>query len=139
MVGGSLALLLVVPALPLLARGGQPIISASTLQELAGLAAIIDRPEKTLIVTIHGTEWWTAWLLRTRVAHANALEVADWSRYDVLFLEVKGGLQGPFGAPPPGGPPSGRDPLFKLELPADAIVLHEGDCLKLGRAKPPTL
>jgi hypothetical protein len=91
---------------PLVARGGHPIISETAYRELRTLAARIPHPERTLIVTRHGVEWWTAWTLHTRVAQGRAVRVDDWQKYDeVLFLQYK--ERGPGFGPPGAGPGRG--------------------------------
>jgi hypothetical protein len=144
-----------------LRRGGSAILSDAALVELRSLAKHVARPERTLISAQHGAEWWTAWLLHTRIAQASALQPADWQRYDcVYFLEIKSGLQMPFtpgGGGPPGagprgfGPPGamppnampprpamGANPMMSAAIPADAEVLQDSVCLKFARiAKPP--
>ncbi|MEQ1853122.1 MAG: hypothetical protein ABMA01_16210 [Chthoniobacteraceae bacterium] len=157
----TLALLaLIGTSVPRLWRGGRPILSDAALRELSGLAPQIFDPEHTLISAQHGVEWWTAWLLHTRIAQASALRAEDWKRFQqVLFLEVKSGMQMPVG--PPGGPKPPRGPGFgsasgfpappgdglsrmpggKLPphmaaaIPPDAEIIHDGECLKLARVR----
>lgn len=145
-----------------LRRGGSAILSDAAMLELRSLAQHVAQPERTLISAGHGVEWWTAWLLHTRIAQASALQPEDWQRYDsVFFLEIKSGLQMPFtpgGGRPPGGgprginplgpgrpdamppqPAMGANPMMSAAIPADAEVLHDSACLKFARiAKPPT-
>jgi hypothetical protein len=138
-----------------LPRGGGAILSDAAMRELQSLIRYIPNPEHTLIVTQHGAEWWTAWLLRTRVAQPDALRPEDWRRYDaILFLDIKSGLlantfggggppPGPGRGPGPGGPrpaPPGRGapPPPAAPIPPNAEVLHEGATLRLARiATPP--
>jgi hypothetical protein len=158
---GSVLLIGIGSTLTTLRRGGSAILSDAALVELRSLAKHVAQPERTLISAQHGVEWWTAWLLHTRVAQASALQPDDWQRYDsVCFLEIKSGLQMPFtpgGGGPPGagprgfGPPgaslpdamppqpaAGVNPMKSAAIPADAEVLHDSVCLKFARiAKPP--
>jgi hypothetical protein len=97
---------------PLVARGGHPIISEAAHRELQSLASRITEPQRTLVVTRHGVEWWTAWTLHTRVAQSRALRAEDWQKYDaVLFLQSK--ERGPgFGPPGRGMMGRGQRPPF---------------------------
>jgi hypothetical protein len=106
-------------SVPMLLRGGRPILSDEALHELQSLTPQITDPSHTLISAQHGAEWWTAWFLHTHVAQAQALRADDWQKFDVLFLEVKRGAQ--FGPGGPGfgpgrgqrnGPGAGRDRDF---------------------------
>lgn len=96
------ALFMIGPTALLLSQGGKPILSEAALQEVASLAPKISNPDRTLISAQHGVEWWTAWLLRTRIAQGSALRAEDWSHFDsVLFLEIKSGMQMPGKGPRP--------------------------------------
>jgi hypothetical protein len=135
--------------------GGQAVLSDAAMRELHSLVQYIPKPDRTLISTEHGAEWWSAWFLRTRVAQADALRPEDWQHYDtILFLEIKSGLQANVfagGGPPPGvgqgpgpggprpaRPGRGAPPMMSAPIPPDAEVLHEGATLKLARiATPP--
>ncbi len=137
-----------------LPQGGQAALRATAMQELQGLASSIANPERTLVVAPHGTEWWSAWFLHTRIAQPDAVRADDWARYErVLFLVVKPGAQVEMlgrGPPPPAGarPSLGGDapalpagggtpPRREAPIPADAEVLHDGVSLKLVRVATP--
>ena len=139
----------------LLPRGGHAILSDAAMRELKSLPQYISQPAHTLVCAQHGAEWWSAWFLRTRISQPTALRPADWQRYsEVLFLEVKSGMQMPMfaggGRPPGFGPPGGGrpgamppppgmgpNPMMSARIPPDAQVLHDGECLKLARILTP--
>ena len=140
---------------PILRAGGSAILSDAAMVELQGLAPLISRPDRTLICAQHGVEWWTAWLLHTRITQASALKTDDWQRYaSIYILEIKSGLQMPFTPgqrPPPGiaqrlsGPGAALPPLRPREeamrfgrLPPQTETIYDGQYLRLTRmAKPP--
>jgi hypothetical protein len=152
---GAALLIGIGTTLPTLRRGGSAILSDAAMTELQSLAKHISQPDRTLVCTQHGAEWWTAWFLRTRIAQATALKPEDWQRYDaVFFLEIKSGLQMPLiaggGRPPGFGPPGsgspnsmppphrGVGPMMSAPIPPNAEVLHDGECLKFALvASPP--
>jgi len=152
----AVAVLVVGTSTPTVLRGGRPILSDDTMHELLSLRPLISDPSHTLISAPHGTEWWTAWLLHTRIAQAGALRPEDWTTFDyVLFLQVKSGMQIPdFGKMPPGetrrpglnggigfpgtlGSKGKTPPLMAPPIPPDAEVLHDGEHLKLARVRRP--
>lgn len=136
-------------------RRGGAVLSDAAMREIQSLAQYIPKPDRTLIATEHGAEWWTAWFLRTRVAQAEALRPEDWQHYDaILFLEITSGLQANMfagGGPPPGRgqgpgprdsqlarPDRGARPMMSAPIPPNAEVLHDGATLRLARiATPP--
>jgi len=102
-----------------LSRGGRAVLSDAAMRELQSLAPFIRTPDRTLVAAPHGVEWWTAWILGTRIAQPEALQPEDWQRYDaVLFLEVKASTQAnmdfgggrPIGDGRGPGPGGGRPP-----------------------------
>ena len=128
----ALLLLVVAPSVPLLVRGGHPILTDAALSELASLTACMEEPERSLVVARHGLEWWTAWSLRTHIAQPSAVQAADWSRYrQVFFLRQKGGSDTslPVGL----GQPPFEDPA----IPRDALVVHDGPCFTLALVGAP--
>jgi hypothetical protein len=118
LLGSAVVLPLAGFSAPLVARGGHPIISEAAHRELQSLAPKITKPQRTLVVTRHGVEWWTAWTLHTRVAQSRALRTEDWQKYDaVLFLQGK--ERGP-GFGPPGRGMMGRGQRPPFGFPGDA-------------------
>ncbi len=127
----ALLLLVVAPSVPLVARGGHPIVTDAALSELGSLAAYVEE-DRSLVVARHGLEWWTAWSLRTHIAQPSAERAADWSRYrQVFFLRQKGGSDTslPVGL----GPPPSEDPA----VPRDALVVHDGPFFTLALVGSP--
>ncbi len=132
-------------------RAATAVLNAGAMRELQDLSAYTAMPESTLIVAPHGTEWWTAWFLGTRIAQRDAVRPADWTRYRrVLFLTVKPGAvnalvgRGPPQPPPGEGPGPGigerrSGPPSDSALPhsVDAEVLHDGKYLTLVRFVAP--
>ncbi len=141
---GVTLLILIGPTLPKLLTGERPVLSDAALTELASLRPLIPAPDRSLISTQHGVEWWTAWLLRTRIAQGSALRPDDWEKFQgVYFLEVTNGLQLPgfLGGRVPGvaKPVSMPPPFMALPIPAYASIIHSGPHLKLGLvAQPPS-
>lgn len=83
---GSLALKLTDPKMPTL----QP----EAYDDLDRMSNVIKNPERTIIFTRHGLDWWVAWKLKTNIAisYRNRLNQEIRSRYeDVLFIYQTGG------------------------------------------------
>ncbi len=147
-------------SITLIIPGGKAILDARTMEELKSLTPLIHDPAHTTIVTEHGVEWWSAWLLKVHIAQIEAISSNNWKDGDaMLFLEVKAGrteLIGRGGPPNrPGGPQnrpegnpghsstgspgsgSGSPPDRPPMIPPDAEILHDGKTLKLARVATP--
>ena len=87
-------LFVIAPGVLQCARGGWRVLSDEAYAELKTAASRIPAPDKTLVVSMHGTEWDAAWVLRTDVAHLSVLHARDWQRYEqVLYLTATGRVQ----------------------------------------------
>ncbi len=144
-IGGPVLALLLASAVMKWQAGAFPIISEATRAELQFLAAGVEKPARTLVVTRHGLEWWTAWEWRTHIAQSKALREDDWRKYEfVWFLEEsRSGREGPPGGMPPfrgGGPPGLRPPAgtgWSGGLQRFLLALAQPGMSTLGRMPPP--
>src|SRR3990167_145142 len=60
--------------------------------DLFELKKVIDNPEKTLIITRHGLEWWVAWILHTDVGQTPSLTTKTFEEYEAIYyLRQKSG------------------------------------------------
>lgn len=152
-------LVILAPGIGQAAAGGRRILDSGAYTEMGSLSAQIPQPGRTLIVAMHGVEWNAAWTLHTHIAQASALHEEDWKHYDdVLFLVSKDrdGFPGPPGHPgpprpfgPPGppehfrpahAPEAGpRPPMMfaPVQIPSNALILHDGPHFKLARVATP--
>ncbi len=73
----------------------QTIISQEAYNDLKNLKTVITKPEKTLIFTRHGLEFWIIWELKTKIAQPqiklNDKIISDYD--EILFLKQKKGLR----------------------------------------------
>ena len=139
-----------------LPRGGEPTIGENAFEELRALAPLAEPTSRTLIVARHGLEWWTAWVLHTRIAQPSAVTAEDWSKFDRVLYLVENDSPSHHGRPSPDGPPDdgdfppppegnfgpgprrgpGADP-FRNRLPENARILQKGAALTLAQADAP--
>lgn len=71
----------------------QTIITQEAYNDLKNISNLISNPDKTIIVTRHGIDWWTVWSLRTKMAHPH-IKIDDemLAKYDdILILTQKKG------------------------------------------------
>jgi hypothetical protein len=77
-----------------LISGTSPIVSTAAQTEMQVAKVRITEPEKSIIVTSHGTEWWTSWYLGTDIVQSKALDVTVWDSYaHVYYLTTTRGGQ----------------------------------------------
>lgn len=127
-------LMLIVTSLPtpmLLATGAKNAasITPEAYQDLFELKKVIDNPERTLIITRHGLEWWSAWVLHVDVGQLPSLTKESFENYDnIYFLRQKSG-QGKAGPPGPGGS------FPEVQIPPGAEIVYEDEYFILAKAQ----
>lgn len=110
---------------------GAPSISEEAYHDLFKIKNMIDNPDKTLVITRHGLEWWTAWVMEVDVSQAWRLTEEGIKDYeDIYYLKQKSG-QGNFGPFGPGGPP-----FPEAEIPPQAKIVYEDEFFILAKALP---
>jgi len=120
----GIALVFLLPSVPLVAKGGDALLSRPAAQELRSLSAFIHSPAETLIIAPHGLEWWAAWTLRTKICNPAAAETVKWADYSkVLCLEQKRWF---LNRPPP-PPLVGK----ATAIPWDTQILQDGEFFRL--------
>lgn len=113
---------------------GQTNITNAAFQDLSQLKTVITKPDKTLIVTRHGLEFWTAWVLKVEVGSQRSLSREAWEKYEeIYYLQQKTG-QGNFGPFGPGGPS-----FPEVEIPANSEIVYEDEFYILAKALPESL
>jgi len=72
----------------------QTIITQEAYNDLKNISGVIRNPDKTIIFTRHGMEWWIVWELQTKMAHSYVpIDNEILSKYDdILFLTQKKGV-----------------------------------------------
>ena len=102
-------------ALPMLS---EPSISMVTYADLQQLSSIIPRKHQALVITKHGLEWWTAWVVRADVSQEFNLDQNTWDQYSrVYFLVEKN--------------PSPGNPFPEVRFPTQARLVFSGKNLEL--------
>lgn len=72
----------------------QPAITPEAYDDLKNISKEIRDPDKTIIFTRHGMDWWIVWELKTKMAHPQ-IQIDDeiLTKYnEVLFLAQKKGV-----------------------------------------------
>ncbi len=91
------------------------VISVEGYEELISFKDELPEGE-TLIVAVHGLEWWVAWTMETDISNRFELAIENWEEYDYIYIieeNNSGTLDGNRPAQPPGGgnpPPPGTGP-----------------------------
>lgn len=120
------------------ASGGEPVIGMDLFHDLLRARDVLRNssvaPDRTLVVSFHGMEWWSAWVLQTRVAQPQALSREDWARFEqVLFLEAKEDFRLPGPPMPQQEMASLPEALRPVAAPAGAVTVYESRYLRLAR------
>ena len=124
-------IIMIIPTPIVIIVRGAPSISEDAYRDLLKLKTEIIDPSKTLIITRHGLEWWTAWLMKVDVAQGWGLTEKDVDKYhDIYYLKQKSG-HGNFGPLGPGGPS-----FPEVEIPSQSKIVYEDEFFILAKALP---
>lgn len=71
----------------------EPVIDAGAYENLKELKPIIKDGNETIIIARHGLEWWTAWVLQTKVGQDKAIDNSIFEKYkNVIFVTQMDGF-----------------------------------------------
>ena len=102
-------------------------ITNEAYNDLFKLKSAIAEPDKTLIVTRHGLEFWAAWALEVDISHGRDLTTEALKKYEVVYyLRQKSG-QGKAG-------PGSSFP--EVMIPQDAKIVYEDEFYILAKVQP---
>ncbi len=81
-----------------------PVINESEYNDLLKIKEVTDNDITNIVVTGHGLEWWTAWILRTEISQDKAYNADFYKDYESVYflIQIKHENKGPAGPP---GPP----------------------------------
>lgn len=128
----SIVLLIMIGSAPLtVIKRGATCITNQAFQDLSKLKTVIANPDKTLILTRHGLEFWTAWVLEVEVGSERSLSEEAVKKYEeIYYLKQKSG-QGNFG---PFGP--GKILFPEVKIPSKTQITYEDEFYILAKALP---
>jgi hypothetical protein len=110
---------------------GAKCITDKAYAYLFKLGTAIENPDKTLIITRHGLEFWTVWALDVDVSHGRDINEEVLKNYDVVYYLRQEKGQGNFGPFGPGGPP-----FPEVWIPPDAEIVYQDEFYILAKAPP---
>ena len=97
------------------------VISIGAYNDLSNISNHIEDPEKTIIITRHGLEWWVVWQLNTNIAQPQIkIDEAIIAKYDEILIITQ--KKGRFILYP--GPDS---PFNEPSVPENSPLLYSSD------------
>ena len=106
-------------------------ITNEAYNDLFKLKNVIGDPERTLIITRHGLEWWAAWTLRVNVSQGWNLTKESFKNYDNIYYLRQKTDQGNFGL-------LDSDGLSfpEVVIPPNAEIVYEDELYILAKTQP---
>jgi hypothetical protein len=103
-------------------------ISKEAYDDLYNVKEVLKNTDNPLIVTRHGLEWWSAWVLRTDIAQENMVTDNTFDEYDVFYLSQLAGKEdvGP-------GPGSSQSP--EVNIPREARTIYQSEYFILAKVE----
>jgi hypothetical protein len=128
-----LLLVMIVPIFPMWKIREQMCITEEAYDDLFNLKEVIVNPDKTLVLTRHGLELWSAWVLEVDITHGRDLTEEIYNRYDDFFYLRQESGHGDFGE---FGPSSAKGTAFpEVVIPEDAEIVYQDEFYILARPK----
>lgn len=125
--------LMVLPAPIAIYVRSDKCITDEAYQDLLKLKSVIKNPEKTLIITRHGLEYWSAWALEVDVGSGRDITSEDLKKYDVVYYLRQESGQGNFGPFGPGG-----SSFPEVKIPQDAKIVFQDEFFILAEVPKAT-
>lgn len=124
-------IIIFLPLIPITLGPQKWCISKKAYHDLIKVKNAIRDPNSTLVVTRHGLEWWSAWVLGTDVAQQNVVTNATFDAYDdVLYLVQLKGTENV--GPGPGQGQAGSQ-FPEVFIPENAETVYRSDYFILAR------
>ena len=115
--------------LSILAVLGHPketVIDENAYTDLKKLQSVVTNNHETLIISRHGLEWWTAWLLKTKVGQDKAIDKSTIEKYkSIIVLNQINGFSSEME----------RSPFHEPFVPDDAIKIYSSEYFKAYKIK----
>jgi fumarate reductase subunit C len=118
----SIFLVTSVSLLMMVARPKDMIIDQNGFADLRQLNSYIKKDERTIVIAKHGLEWWTAWVLHTKVGQEKAIKDDFYNKYENIYFlhqntrHVKGKEHPPFPEP---------------QIPENTALIYKSDSFKV--------
>lgn len=116
--------LIVITSLSVFAVTGQPVdavLNKGAYENLKELRTIIKNDNETIIIARHGLEWWTAWVLKTKVGQDKSVDKAFFEKYrNIIFLTQLNGF----------GNDRQRTPFHEPIAPPDSELIFSSEYFK---------
>ncbi len=104
----------------------QNTIDNEAYEDLKKISRLIEKPDKTIIYTRHGLDWWIAWELRTNVAISYRIPVYKeiTEKYEnVLLINQKIGRNRDY--------PGKQSPFREPSIPENSILIYSSEYFNL--------
>ena len=131
----ALILIPTILAFPIISK---PSIPVESFSEFESISEIIKNPQKTLIVTKHGLEWWASWSLKTPVVQDLHLTEEILDKYETVLFLVEGkaenfdkkspsrpGIGGSGKAPPPQNREQKGPDFEEVRVPPGSKIIRD--------------
>ena len=115
--------------LSILAVLGHPketVIDENAYADLKKLQSVVTSNSETLIIARHGLEWWTAWILKTKVGQDKAIDKSTIDKYkSIIVLNQINGFSSEME----------RSPFHEPFVPDNATKIYSSEYFKAYKIK----
>jgi hypothetical protein len=120
----SLILITSLSVIVVIGRPVDTILNKNAYENLKELESVIENDNETIIIARHGLEWWTGWLLKTKVGQDKSIDKAVIEKYkNIVFLNQINGF----------GNNRQRTPFYEPRVPPNADLIYSSEYFKAYR------
>jgi hypothetical protein len=120
----SLILITSLSVFAVIVRPVDTILNKSAYENLKELRTVIKNDNETIIIARHGLEWWTGWLLKTKVGQDKSIDKTVIEKYkNIVFLNQINGF----------GNNRQRTPFHEPRVPPNAYLIYSSEYFKAYR------
>jgi len=104
----------------------EAVIDKNAYSDLKKMQSVVENDNETIVIARHGLEWWSAWVLKTKVGQDKAIYKSLFERYEnIIILNQINGFSSEMA----------RNPFHEPFAPNDSELIYSSDFFKAFKLK----
>lgn len=104
----------------------EAVIDKNAYSDLKKMQSVVENDNETIVIARHGLEWWSAWVLKTKVGQDKAIDKSLFEQYEnIIILNQINGFSSEMA----------RSPFHEPFVPNDSELIYSSDFFKAFKIK----